>query len=113
MRAIDRGAGALLWDREGRRYIDGSGGAVVVNIGHGRGEVAAAMAEQAGTAAYVHGTPLHERRHRGVRAAAGEARSGRLQPPLPRLGRLGGQRDGREAGARVPSGERGGRRATR
>jgi adenosylmethionine-8-amino-7-oxononanoate aminotransferase len=56
MRVIDRGQGALLWDREGRRYIDGSGGAVVVNIGHGRGEVAAAMAEQAARAAYVHGT---------------------------------------------------------
>ncbi len=56
MPVIDRGAGALLWDQAGRRYIDGSGGAVVVNIGHGRGEVAAAMAEQAGRAAYVHGT---------------------------------------------------------
>ena len=56
MRAIERGAGALLWDREGRRYIDGSGGAIVVNIGHGRGEVASAMAAQAGAAAYVHGS---------------------------------------------------------
>ena len=56
MRTISRGSGALLWDRDGRRYIDGSGGAVVVNIGHGRSEVAAAMARQAETAAYVHGT---------------------------------------------------------
>lgn len=56
MPAIERGAGALLWDRDGKRYLDGSGGAVVVNIGHGRGEVASAMALQAGTAAYVHGT---------------------------------------------------------
>jgi hypothetical protein len=56
MRAIDRGAGAVLWDREGRRYLDGSSGAVVVNVGHGRGEIASAMALQAGRAAYVHGT---------------------------------------------------------
>jgi adenosylmethionine-8-amino-7-oxononanoate aminotransferase len=56
MPAIDRGAGALLWDNQGKRYLDGSGGAVVVNIGHGRGEVAGAMALQAGRAAYVHGT---------------------------------------------------------
>jgi adenosylmethionine-8-amino-7-oxononanoate aminotransferase len=56
MRSIERGSGAILWDRDGRRYIDGSGGAVVVNIGHGRSEVAAAMARQAGAAAYVHGT---------------------------------------------------------
>lgn len=56
MRAVDHGAGALLWDRDGRRYIDGSAGAVVVNIGHGRTEVAEAMARQAAKAAYVHGT---------------------------------------------------------
>jgi adenosylmethionine-8-amino-7-oxononanoate aminotransferase len=54
--AIDHGCGASLWDREGRKYLDGSGGAVVVNIGHGREEVAAAMARQAASAAYVHGT---------------------------------------------------------
>jgi adenosylmethionine-8-amino-7-oxononanoate aminotransferase len=56
MRSVDHGSGALLWDDEGRRYIDGSGGAVVVNIGHGRVEVASAMARQASRAAYVHGT---------------------------------------------------------
>lgn len=56
MPVIERGAGAVLWDRSGKRYLDGSGGAVVVNIGHGRGEVASAMALQAGAVAYVHGT---------------------------------------------------------
>jgi adenosylmethionine-8-amino-7-oxononanoate aminotransferase len=56
MPTIDRGRGALLWDRSGKRYLDGSGGAVVVNVGHGREEVAAAMAAQAAAAAYVHGT---------------------------------------------------------
>jgi adenosylmethionine-8-amino-7-oxononanoate aminotransferase len=54
--AVERGAGAVLWDRAGKRYLDGSGGAVVVNVGHGRGEVASAMALQASSAAYVHGT---------------------------------------------------------
>jgi adenosylmethionine-8-amino-7-oxononanoate aminotransferase len=53
---IARASGALLWDTEGRRYIDGSSGAVVVNVGHGRGEIAAAMARQAEAVAYVHGT---------------------------------------------------------
>ena len=56
MVAIERGSGTVLWDREGRRYLDGSGGALVVNVGHGRSEVASAMARQAGMAAYVHGT---------------------------------------------------------
>ena len=45
-----------MWDTEGRRYIDASGGAAVVNIGHGVAEVAQAMAEQAADVAYVHGT---------------------------------------------------------
>ena len=56
MPAIARAEGALLWDVEGRRYLDGSSGAVVVNVGHGRREIAEAMAEQARAAAYVHGT---------------------------------------------------------
>ena len=51
-----RGEGVYLWDAEGRRYIDGSGGAAVVNIGHGVAEVVQAMTEQAASAAYVHGT---------------------------------------------------------
>ncbi len=51
-----RGKGIYLWDNEGRRYIDGSSGAAVVNIGHGVTEVAQAIAEQAAQVAYVHGT---------------------------------------------------------
>ncbi|PYQ21866.1 MAG: aspartate aminotransferase family protein [Acidobacteria bacterium] len=54
--AVERGEGAVLWDQAGRRYLDGSGGAVVVNVGHGREEVVRAMARQAASAAYVHGT---------------------------------------------------------
>jgi len=52
----DHGKGVYLWDQNGRRYIDASGGAAVVNIGHGVAEVVQAMAEQASKAAYVHGT---------------------------------------------------------
>jgi len=51
-----RGEGIYLWDADGRRYVDASGGAVVVNVGHGVAEVAQAMAEQAADVAYVHGT---------------------------------------------------------
>ena len=53
---IERGEGVYLWDTEGRRYLDGSGGAAVVNIGHGVAEGVQAMAGQAASAAYVHGT---------------------------------------------------------
>lgn len=45
--AIVRGQGALLWDEEGRSYIDCMAGHGVANIGHGRPEIAAALAAQA------------------------------------------------------------------
>ena len=45
--AIVRGSGALLWDAEGHEYIDCTAGYGVANIGHGRVEIAAALAEQA------------------------------------------------------------------
>lgn len=53
---IDRGEGIYLYDESGKRYIDGSGGPLVVNIGHGREEVVEAMMQQARKAAYVHAT---------------------------------------------------------
>jgi adenosylmethionine-8-amino-7-oxononanoate aminotransferase len=51
-----RGEGVFLFDSTGKRYLDGSGGAVVVNVGHGRREVAEAIGQQARTVAYAHGT---------------------------------------------------------
>jgi adenosylmethionine-8-amino-7-oxononanoate aminotransferase len=50
------GSGAEVVDAAGRRYLDGSGGAVVVGIGHGVTEVIDAIAAQARQIAYVHGT---------------------------------------------------------
>lgn len=52
---IAHGEGIYLFDESGKRYIDGSGGPLVVNVGHGRTEIVQAMAEQAQKAAYVHG----------------------------------------------------------
>ncbi|MBE0713690.1 MAG: aspartate aminotransferase family protein, partial [Candidatus Aminicenantes bacterium] len=53
---ITRGRGVFLQDAEGRKYLDGSGGAAVVNIGHGVREIGEAMAAQAAKIAYVSGT---------------------------------------------------------
>ena len=53
---VARAEGALMWDTEGRRYIDGAGGAIVVGVGHGRTGVVAAMGVQAGRVAYAHPT---------------------------------------------------------
>src|SRR5579885_1691355 len=44
---IVRGQGALLWDEAGREYLDCAAGHGVANLGHGRPEIAAAIAEQA------------------------------------------------------------------
>jgi adenosylmethionine-8-amino-7-oxononanoate aminotransferase len=51
-----RAEGSTIWDADGRPYLDAAGGAIVVNVGHGRREIANAMAEQAATLAYAHGS---------------------------------------------------------
>ncbi len=51
-----RAEGATIWDEHGRSYLDAAGGAIVVNVGHGRRSVAETMAEQAGRVAYAHGS---------------------------------------------------------
>jgi adenosylmethionine-8-amino-7-oxononanoate aminotransferase len=53
---VIRGEGVYLYDENGKRYIDGSGGAIVVNVGHGQREILQKMTEQMGQVAYVHGT---------------------------------------------------------
>ncbi|HBL16157.1 MAG: hypothetical protein A2X36_04170 [Elusimicrobia bacterium GWA2_69_24] len=53
---IVRGEGCWLFDSEGNKYLDGSCGAYVANLGHGVGEVADAMAAQARRFGYVNGT---------------------------------------------------------
>ncbi|MEK6598408.1 MAG: aminotransferase class III-fold pyridoxal phosphate-dependent enzyme, partial [Gemmatimonadota bacterium] len=51
-----RGEGCWIIDAAGKRYLDGSGGAFVVTVGHGVVEIAEAVAEQARTLHYVNGT---------------------------------------------------------
>ncbi len=48
------GAGVHLIDRDGRRYIDASGGAAVSCLGHGHKDVIAAIKAQLDTLAYAH-----------------------------------------------------------
>lgn len=43
---LDRAEGVYLWDMDGKRYLDGSSGAMVSNIGHSNPRVLAAMREQ-------------------------------------------------------------------
>ena len=48
--------GTTIRDAAGREYLDAAGGAIVVNVGHGRQEIAAVMADQAARLAYAHGS---------------------------------------------------------
>jgi adenosylmethionine-8-amino-7-oxononanoate aminotransferase len=52
----DRAEGVWIWDRDGNRYLDGSGGACVVSIGHGVREVEAAVRDQMDRLSFVHGS---------------------------------------------------------
>ncbi|MCU0604578.1 MAG: aspartate aminotransferase family protein [Desulfobacterales bacterium] len=51
-----RSKGAWIETADGRRFLDASGGAVVVNVGHGREEIARAVYDQLVTLSYVHPT---------------------------------------------------------
>jgi adenosylmethionine-8-amino-7-oxononanoate aminotransferase len=48
--------GVWIEDADGKRYLDASGGPLVVNVGHGREEIARALHHQIMTVDYVHPT---------------------------------------------------------
>ena len=52
MPVIVRGDGARIWDDDGREYLDGLAGLFVVQVGHGRKELAEAAAKQASELAF-------------------------------------------------------------
>ena len=49
---VHRGLGAEIWDVQGRRYLDATAGLWFANIGHGRQEIADAVAAQLGRIAH-------------------------------------------------------------
>src|SRR3954453_18804199 len=49
---VTRGEGAYIWDNRGQRILDGLSGLFVVQVGHGRRELAEAAARQAGGVAF-------------------------------------------------------------
>ena len=50
---VERAEGSTLFTRDGRRILDAAGGAILVNVGHGRREVADAYAQAAAETSYV------------------------------------------------------------
>ncbi|MCB2227742.1 MAG: aspartate aminotransferase family protein [Desulfarculaceae bacterium] len=53
---LQRSQGCRIVDSDGKCYLDASGGAVVVNLGHAREEIAQAVAEQIRLGYYAHPT---------------------------------------------------------
>lgn len=53
---ISHGRGVFLYDTDGRRYLDGAGGAMTASIGHGVPEIAAAVADQLSRVAFTYRT---------------------------------------------------------
>ena len=51
---VSRGDGVYLFDRDGKRYLDGSGGAAVSCLGHSDADVVAAIKAQLDKVAYAH-----------------------------------------------------------
>lgn len=54
-----RGEGSWIIAADGRRYLDASGQAAVVSIGHGVSEIGRAMAEQSNQIAFAHTSQFH------------------------------------------------------
>lgn len=50
--AVARGEGAYIWDEAGTRYLDATAGLWFTNVGHGRREIADAVAAQLSTLAH-------------------------------------------------------------
>jgi adenosylmethionine-8-amino-7-oxononanoate aminotransferase len=53
------GEGCWIIDQHGRRFLDASGQAAVVSVGHGVAEIGRAMAEQSSRIAFAHTTQFH------------------------------------------------------
>ena len=103
---IVRGEGCYLFDADGRRYLDGSGGAFVANLGHGEREIAAAMAEQAGRIGYLNGTAFTHDPVEQLGAEIAALMPAGLDLVYPALQRLGGGGGRAQARAAVLGGER-------
>ncbi len=65
---LEQARGVYMWDRDGKRYLDGSSGAMVCNIGHSDPNVLAAMRRQMDKATF--GYRLHFETEASERLAA-------------------------------------------
>jgi adenosylmethionine-8-amino-7-oxononanoate aminotransferase len=80
---VVRGEGSWLISSDGTRFLDASGQAAVVSIGHGVAEIGRAMAEQSSQVAFAHTTQFH--------SAPAEKLAARLLELAPQNFRNGGR----------------------
>lgn len=92
-----RGEGIYLFDESGKRYIDGSGGAIVVTVGHGRKDILQKITEQMGQVGYVHGTQFTTRAVEEYAEALGKV----LPPGLGKIYFLSGGSEAVEAAIKL------------
>jgi acetylornithine/N-succinyldiaminopimelate aminotransferase len=59
--AISRGAGCLVWDADGREYLDLIAGIAVSSLGHAHPAIVAAVSRQVAAVAHTSNLFLHER----------------------------------------------------
>jgi adenosylmethionine-8-amino-7-oxononanoate aminotransferase len=78
-----RGGGCWIYSSDGRRFLDASGQAAVVSIGHGVAEIGRAMAEQSSQLAFAHASQFH--------SAPAEKLAARLLQLAPRNFQNGGR----------------------
>ena len=103
---ITRGEGVTIWDDKGKSYIDGLSGLFVVQVGHGRKELAEAAAKQAETLSFFplwsYATPHGDRAVRADRRLC----AGRSEPRVLHDRRRRGGRVGVEAGQELLQADR-------
>jgi len=96
-----RAEGCTIWDADGRAYLDAAGGAIVVNVGHGRQSIVDAMERQARAFTYVHGTTFTTEPLETYARAVGRYLPSSIRPSIGQR-RLRGDRELPEACAVVP-----------
>jgi adenosylmethionine-8-amino-7-oxononanoate aminotransferase len=75
---IERGEGIYLFDSLGKRYIDGSSGALISNIGHAMGVMTEPIIEQMKKIEFVHGTQFTSEPIKGLAKKIAEMTPGSL-----------------------------------
>ncbi|GAA3934654.1 aspartate aminotransferase family protein [Microbacterium soli] len=73
------GDGVYIESLDGRRFLDGSSGALAANLGHGRKDIAAALAAQAEAIAFAHRTQFRNGPTEELAALIADAAPGDLE----------------------------------